>query len=133
MPASIGHALVVGVGNPRQGSFINGRNSKQDVSTLRQLAIRLGGIYHDGNEKHIGSEVIQEIVQGGEASPLELLTRREYALLACGLGAFVLALLPVLLQKFHSSWRPGVHTSHPPPAVRRSPTPSRRVPVHSSG
>jgi Ca-activated chloride channel family protein len=135
MPASIGPSLVVGVGDPRQGSFINGRNSKQDVSTLRQLAIRLGGIYHDGNEKHISTEVIQEIVQGGEASPLDLLTRREYALIACGLGAFTLALLPLLLQKFDSPWRPGVQPSRLPEAGRQPYARSRRakVPAHASG
>jgi Ca-activated chloride channel family protein len=136
MPASIGHALVVGVGNPRQGMFINGKNSKQDVSTLRQLAIRLGGIYHDGNEKHIGSDVIRQIVQGGEASPLDRLTRREYALLACGLGAFTLALLPLALQRFGSAWRPGVRIA----AKSNGSLPRRNnrhrepaVPVHASG
>ncbi|MFL5332121.1 MAG: hypothetical protein ACJ8H8_02850, partial [Geminicoccaceae bacterium] len=38
----------------------------------------------------------------------ERLTRREYALIACGLGASVLALLPVLLHAFGTRWRPGV-------------------------
>ena len=53
MPASIADVLIVGVGDPRQGSFIDGRMSRQDTSTLRQIAARLGGIYHDGNSKHI--------------------------------------------------------------------------------
>ena len=52
MPASIADVLIVGVGDPRQGSFIDGRMSRQDTSTLRQIAARLGGIYHDGNAKH---------------------------------------------------------------------------------
>jgi Ca-activated chloride channel homolog len=38
------------------------------------------------------------------------LTRREYALMACAAGAAVLALLPVLLHRFGTSWRPGVPT-----------------------
>ena len=42
MPASIADVLIVGVGDPRQGSFIDGRMSRQDASTLRQIAARLG-------------------------------------------------------------------------------------------
>jgi hypothetical protein len=38
----------------------------------------------------------------------EQLTRREYALIACGLGASILALLPVLLHHLGTSWKPGV-------------------------
>ena len=50
MPASVRSVLVVGVGDPRTGKFIDGRQSRQDVSTLRQIATRLGGVYHNGNE-----------------------------------------------------------------------------------
>jgi hypothetical protein len=41
----------------------------------------------------------------------EQLTRREYALLACGLGGTVLALLPMLLHYWGTRWRPGVHAA----------------------
>src|SRR5262245_48882055 len=37
MPASIADVLVVGVGDPRSGSFIDGRMSRQDTNTLRQI------------------------------------------------------------------------------------------------
>ena len=43
----------------------------------------------------------------GEESVLEEFTRREYALAACGLGALILALLPLLLHLFGTPWRPG--------------------------
>ena len=43
LPPSVSDVLVVGVGDPRQGSFINGYQSKQESSTLRQMAARLGG------------------------------------------------------------------------------------------
>ncbi len=66
MPASIADVLIVGVGDPRQGSFIDGRMSRQDASTLRQIAARLGGIYHDGNQKHI-STATPEPVDGHPA------------------------------------------------------------------
>jgi Ca-activated chloride channel homolog len=98
----------VGVGDPRQGSFIDGRMSRQDVSTLRQIAARLGGFYHDGNEKHLSSVLLSELTVIPRKSTFEQLTRREYALLACGLGATVLALLPVFLHRFGTRWRPGV-------------------------
>jgi Ca-activated chloride channel family protein len=108
MPAAVGHTLVLGVGNPLNGKFIDGKHSKQDASTLRQIAARLGGIYHDGNEKHISSDTLNVITQSTTAGPLDRLSRREYALCACGLGGFALALLPLALQRLGTSFRPGV-------------------------
>jgi Ca-activated chloride channel family protein len=108
MPASIADVLIVGVGDPRQGTFIDGRMSRQDASTLRQIAARLGGIYHDGNAKHLGTATINQLTVIPRRSAFDRLTRREYALIACGLGAAVLAFLPVLLHQFGTRWRPGV-------------------------
>ena len=108
MPASIADVLIVGVGDPRQGSFIDGRMSHQDASTLRQIATRLGGIYHDGNEKHIGTELLNRLTVIPRKSAFEQLTRREYGSIACGVGSAVLAFLPVFLHRFGTRWRPGV-------------------------
>jgi Ca-activated chloride channel homolog len=108
MPASIADVLIVGVGDPRQGSFIDGRMSHQDASTLRQIAARLGGIYHDGNAKHIGTELLNRLTVIPRKSAFERLTRREYALIACTLGSVALAFLPVLLHRLGTRWRPGV-------------------------
>lgn len=110
MPAAVAHVLVVGVGDARAGSYIDGKQSRQDVSTLRQLAVRLGGRYHNGNEQHLPTSLLQEIALVRSKSVFERLTRREYALLACGLGAGVLALLPVALQRWGTRWSPGVPT-----------------------
>lgn len=107
MPASVDSVLVVGVGDPTTGKFIDGGQSRQDVSTLRQIATRLGGTFHNGNAKHLSSVLIRDLTRGGEGGVLEELTRREYALAACGLGAVLLALLPVLLHLFGTSWGPG--------------------------
>jgi Ca-activated chloride channel family protein len=109
LPASISDVLVVGVGDPRSGSFIDGRQSRQDVGTLRQLAIRLGGTYHDGNEKHLSTDLLQRLTLIPSKGTFEKLTKREYALIACGIGASTLALLPVLLHFVGTRWRPGVH------------------------
>ncbi len=55
------------------------------------------------------------LIQGLTVIPrqgaFERLTRREYALIACGLGAAMLAFLPVLLHYFGTRWRPGVRIS----------------------
>ena len=112
-PASIGSFLVVGVGDPVKGKFIDGKNSRQEVSTLRQVAMRLGGFYHNGNEKHLSTDLLKQLTSAKKESPFEKLTRREYALMACALGAAVLALLPILLHYFGTSWRPGANRSSP--------------------
>ncbi len=111
MPASVKNLLVVGVGDPVTGKFINGRQSRQDTSTLRQVAARLDGVYHNGNERHLSSALLRELTATDTKSTFEQLTRREYALIACGLGATILALLPLLLHYFGTAWRPGVLVS----------------------
>jgi Ca-activated chloride channel family protein len=111
LPPSIADILIVGVGDPRHGSFIDGRMSRQDTSTLRQIAARLGGVYHDGNSKHISTATLNQMTVIPRKSTFQQLTRREYALIACGAGALVLALLPVMLHRFGTRWRPGVQAS----------------------
>jgi Ca-activated chloride channel family protein len=113
LPASVSDVLIVGVGDPRVGSFIAGRQSRQDVSTLRQIAARLGGTYHDGNEKHIPTDVLIRMSGIAEPGAFERLSEREYALIACGVGATAYALLPLLLHAFGTRWRPGVPAQQP--------------------
>ncbi len=108
MPKSVRGVLVIGVGDPVKGTFLDGKNSKQDASALRQIALRLGGTYHDGNTKHLPTETILALTETEHESPFAQLSRREYALLAVGAGASVLALLPWLLRAFASRHRPGI-------------------------
>jgi Ca-activated chloride channel family protein len=108
LPDSVSGVLVVGVGNTRSGMFINGRMSRQDAATLRQVATRLRGAYHDGNAKQIPTDLIRRVAAIPVESPFEQLTLREYALMACGLGSLVLALLPLALERLGTSWRPGI-------------------------
>jgi Ca-activated chloride channel family protein len=116
LPAAVDHTLVVGVGDPRSGKFIDGHMSRQDVSTLQQLALRLQGHYHNGNEKHVGSDLLRAIVFGKATSLTDRLSQREYALLAVVTGSTVLALLPVLLAWAGTTWKPG--RPDPPPRRR---------------
>lgn len=131
MPASIADVLIVGVGDPRQGTFIDGRMSRQDSSTLRQIAARLGGTYHDGNARHIPTATIQKLTVIPRQSAFERLTRREYALIACGLGSALLAFLPVLLHHFGTRWRPGVRLTAGSATARAAVTADRRETVRS--
>ena len=108
MPASVASVLVVGVGDPSQGSFIDGRQSKQDTFMLRQIATRLRGTYHDGNKRHLPSELVAGIALRGVQNQKEPWTRREYALMATAIGSFLLAVLPWLLEHFGTTYRPGV-------------------------
>ena len=107
MPPAVRDVVVVGVGDPRVGKFIDGRQSRQDASALRQIALRLGGTYHDGNTKHLKSDLLAKLTDIETVSPFEKLTKREYALAACALGSLVLAGLPILLQLFGTAWNPG--------------------------
>jgi Ca-activated chloride channel family protein len=107
MPAAIDNVLIVGVGDPLAGKFIDGRQSRQDVSTLRQMATRLGGAFHNANERHLSSALVSDMTSIEGKSALEKLTRREYALLACACGATIMAFLPLLLHFFGTRWRPG--------------------------
>jgi len=111
MPASVAHVLVVGVGDPVIGKFIDGKQSRQDSSTLRQIAVRLGGVYHNGNENHLSTAVIKRLTDAKGRSKLEQLTRREYALIASGIGVTIYAILPLLLHLAGTRWNPGVPVS----------------------
>jgi len=108
LPASIASTLVLGVGDPHSGTFIDGRQSRQEVSTLRQIATRLKGRFHNGNQKHLSSVLIGDLTQVGGRGALERLSIREYALICCAVGAGLLALLPLLLHWLGTAWRPGV-------------------------
>jgi Ca-activated chloride channel family protein len=108
MPASIGtNVVMVGVGNPTVGKAFGGHMSRQDVSTLRQVANRLAGTYHDGNEKHLSTELVSKIDEQAKPRGMDQWTPREWALLCAGAGCGVFALLPALLTLIGTGWEPG--------------------------
>jgi len=107
LPPSIGQVLVIGVGDARLGKFIDGHQSRQDASTLRQVAARLRGAYHDGNEKHLPSPSLNALAQTLPMREEKETGRRELAIGATVVGAALLALIPVALAFAGSSWRPG--------------------------
>ncbi|MCA9062940.1 MAG: VWA domain-containing protein [Planctomycetaceae bacterium] len=113
LPAAVADVVVVGVGDAQNGSFIAGRNSRQDVSTLRQIAARLGGIYHNGNEQHLSTELIQRLTRRMEDNDGRTWNRRDLALLFLGVASLALAILPLLLHYYGTHWQPGIRPSGP--------------------
>jgi Ca-activated chloride channel family protein len=111
LPPSIGGTLVIGVGDDIAGKFIAGHQSRQDASTLRQIAIRLNGEFHNGNKRHVPSDVLATAAADARKPLIERLTLREYALLAIAVASALLAVLPLLLHYLGTRWRPGVQAA----------------------
>ncbi|WDE96449.1 VWA domain-containing protein [Lentisphaera profundi] len=97
-PPAIKEFLVAGVGSS-QGLFIDGHQSRQDTLSLKRLAKRLRGNYQDVNQKHLSSQVLGDLA-GESEQEAQSFTLREWALLSCFLGSFVLAFLPYCLVRF---------------------------------
>ena len=113
MPPSIGQVLVVGVGDSRVGKFIDGHQSRQDASTLRQVATRMRGYYHDGNEKHLPSEQLLALSTSMPLKDDSKAGKRELCIVLVTIGATALAVLPVALALGGSSWKAGRRQSRP--------------------
>ncbi|MFO0826809.1 MAG: hypothetical protein U0572_01560 [Phycisphaerales bacterium] len=99
LPDSIANTIVIGVGDSMRASSVSGHSSRQNVTSLKQLAARLGGIYHDGNVRHLPSAVLDDLTMieprvGGA------MNSRDLALWCAGAGAFTLALAGPMLSLF---------------------------------
>lgn len=109
MPASVGtNVVVVGLGNPSVGKSISGHSSKQDVSTLRQTATRLNGTYHDGNDKHLSTELVSSVDDRAKPKQEDSFSLREYALGAILVGGVSFAVWPFVLSLLGTLWTPGI-------------------------
>lgn len=107
LPPSVAEFLVVGLGDSTTGKFIDGHQSRQDVATLRQIANRLRGTYHNGNQKHLSSQLVSRFTEAGEDDRSEPWGRREYALLAALLGSCLFSLVPLGLHYLGTRYRAG--------------------------
>jgi Ca-activated chloride channel family protein len=103
-PKSVKDVLILGVGDPRKGTFIAGHQSRQDAEVLATVARALRGSYFDVNEKHLPTTALGDLVQRAPL-PKSGLSLAQLAVLAMALGATLLALLPVALQYAGSRWR----------------------------
>ncbi|MCE7972743.1 MAG: VWA domain-containing protein [Leptolyngbya sp. PLA1] len=98
-PPSIADVIVIGVGDPSKATIISGHTSKQDEWTLKQVAASLGGYYHQGNTRHLPTEVVEKLAS---ISPRvgNLLSAREAALAALGAGGGMVGLIGPMLAWF---------------------------------
>ena len=108
LPPSIKETFVVGVGDTSAGTFIADHQSRQDTSTLRQIANRLRGVYHDGNEHHLSTQLVNRFVHTEGESRAKIWTRREWSLAAALFGSLAYAAIPLLLHYFGTRYRAGV-------------------------
>ncbi len=127
LPRSIANVLLVGVGDSRSGSFIAGRQSRQDAGQLRQLAVRLRGEYFDGNVKHVPTKLLLKMQANMNDASFVKMGLREMALIAVGIGGLVYAILPWVLHYFGTGWQPGVPTGQ-----RSQVTTNERQPARAS-
>ena len=98
-PISIADAIVIGVGDPSRATPISGHASRQDQWTLKSVAAKLGGYYHEGNTKHLPTAVLDELTMIAPRVS-DGLGLREAGLLTLGIGCTVLGVLSPLLTLF---------------------------------
>lgn len=98
-PKSLAQFVIAGLGT-RRGAFIDGHQSRQDSATLRFMASRFNGFYQDVNARHIPTNAIGMLTHGDDEDSEARWTRKQLAIAACGTGALLLALIPVLLEFF---------------------------------
>ena len=104
LPPSVAQVLVLGVGNPRAGTYIDGHLSYQDQRNLAYLAAHLGGRYYDANEHHVPAAVLQQLALHLPLRPPDRHWLRTAALGAVATGAALGALLPVALALYGTQW-----------------------------
>ncbi|MFM1822266.1 MAG: hypothetical protein RI967_532 [Planctomycetota bacterium] len=95
-PAAISDVLVIGVGDPNRATAIAGHASRQDQWTLKSLAARLGGVYHDGNRKHLPNAILDSLAMISPRAT-DRWSAREIGLAALGTGAALAGLATPLL------------------------------------
>lgn len=107
-PKSVKEVLVLGVGNPTKGTYIDGHQSRQEGDTLQRLATALGGIYDDVNTQHLATTALGDLVV-----PLAALRKglslAQLAVLAMVLGALLNACISIAQEFFGSTWRVNVN------------------------
>ncbi|WP_425615262.1 VWA domain-containing protein [Anatilimnocola sp. NA78] len=106
LPRAYASVVVLGVGSPQRGTFIDGHSSRQDAQSLERLALRLGGQYHNANAKHLQTGAILAAVAAVPPEEAAGLDRRWLAVVATAAGSLILALLPLLLALAGTGHRP---------------------------
>jgi Ca-activated chloride channel homolog len=96
LPVSIADAIVIGVGDPNRPTILSGHSSRQDAWSLKQIAAKINGIYHEGNRLHLPTAVLDRLTMMSPRAG-SLLSLREAAMIAMGVGASLVAFTGPLL------------------------------------
>ena len=107
MPPSIARVVVIGVGDAKVGKFIDGHQSRQTASALRQVATRLGGTYYDANDRNVPTQLIADLAGLLPMKDESQAGKREAAMTASGVGGCLVAAVPLALALLGTSWKPG--------------------------
>lgn len=99
-------ALVVGVGDPVRGIFIDGHVSRQDRTSLGTVARRLGARYQDGNILDIAPDDWMRLGVASRGAVPAGWGRRGLVLATLAAAAAALASLTPVLSRWGSAWRP---------------------------
>ena len=105
LPPAVAQAVVIGVGDPARGSFIDGHQSRQDTANLGQLARRLGARYYDCNFRPLPREALESLTAEPSVGSKWRVDRRMAALLLLAGSTSMLVLIPLFLDAFGSPWR----------------------------
>lgn len=106
LPRAYSSILILGVGSPHRGTFIDGHSSRQDAQSLERLALRLGGRYYNATSRHLPSDPVLAAAAALPTEQGEPTDLRALAVVATCCGALLLALLPPLLALAGSGRHP---------------------------
>jgi Ca-activated chloride channel family protein len=104
LPPSVKHALVLGVGNTKEGISIDGHMSRQDAAALNFLATYLEGSYIDVNQKLVETGEIAYLVQSEDLMVARSWNLADIAMLLFICSACLYAVLPLLQEYLGSEW-----------------------------
>jgi Ca-activated chloride channel family protein len=118
IPSSIADSIVIGVGDPIRPTMVSGHRSTQDTASLKLLASKLNGVYHQGNNKQLPSHIVNKLTMV-RPRVTDGIGLRELALACIALGGTALCFLGPALLLF------GKRINHLP-AVLVVPSPLKR-------
>jgi len=102
-PESVRDVYVLGVGNPKRGTFIDDHLSRQNAPLLSSIAGRLGGQYIDVNQRHVPTRSLGALATA-KAPPHRRWKLVDVAIHVFAGAATLLALLPVALALLGTDW-----------------------------
>ena len=98
LPPAFADALIIGLGDPSRGTFIDSHQSRQNSAVLSQLARRLGGRYFDANSRQVPTLMLRGLTTEDASSAQGGTDMRAVALTVFLLGALILTFLPIALE-----------------------------------